>query len=100
MTKLLRTCALMTALAVLAGGTTTLVVAQEKKKKEKSEAKVGSVEIYKAKNGFRYRIKNGDGKTVAMPLPQMSWETKKEVEDAISDLKETLNKGKVVDVKE
>jgi uncharacterized protein YegP (UPF0339 family) len=105
MFQYVRTLALMTALAALAGGTMTLAVAQDTKKaaqdkKKADKGKVGTVEIYKGKNGFRYRVKNADGKTIAMPLPQAAWETKKECEEAIDDLKETLTKGKVVDVKE
>jgi uncharacterized protein YegP (UPF0339 family) len=109
MTKLARALALMTALAVLTGGTLTLAAAQDKgkaaqkdtkKKDDKKADKAGTVEIYKGKNGYRYRVKNADGKTIAMPLPQMAWETKKECEAAIDDLKATLEKGKVVDVKE
>jgi uncharacterized protein YegP (UPF0339 family) len=105
MIKYVRTLALMTALAALAGGTMTLAVAQDTKKatqdkKKADKDKVGSVEIYKGKNGFRYRVKNADGKVIAMPIPQMSWETKKECEEGINDLKEILAKGKVVDVKD
>src|SRR5262249_28950039 len=53
----------------------------------------GSIEIYKTKGGeYRYRIKNAEGKTIAMPLPQMHWEKKEEVMHALDELRLTLNK--------
>jgi len=65
--------------------------AQTKKVEEVKTAKVGAVEIYKNKDGeYRYRVKGPDGKTIAMPLPQMSWATKAEVTKAIADLKAIL----------
>ena len=126
MTKLIRALSLMTALAVLAGGTVAQDAkskkddpkkdtkkdtkkddkkADDKKdtkkdtKKEKETEAAGSVEVYKGAKGFRYRIKNADGKTVAMPLPQMAWETKEEALKAIDELKDIL-KTKPVDVKD
>ena len=121
MTKLLRALSLLAAMAVLAGGST---VAQDTKPKKTDDKKTdkkddkkaddkkkddkkadkkeapGSVEITKAKGGgFRYRIKGPDGKVVAMPLPQASWETKEDVIKALDDLKEIL-KTKPVDAKE
>lgn len=71
-----------------------------KKVETKEEPKVGGIEIYKGKSGFRYRILDANGKTVAMPLPQMSWETKEEVAKALEALKETLNKATPKESKE
>jgi hypothetical protein len=103
MTKLARSLALIAALAVLTGGAVTFSTAQDAKKavKEGKEGsdKVGTIEIYKGKNGFRYRVKNGDGKTVAMPLPQAAWETRQECLKAIEELQAILEKGKIVDAK-
>ncbi|MGL4419915.1 MAG: hypothetical protein ACRCZF_04555, partial [Gemmataceae bacterium] len=71
---------------------------KEKEKAEKGE--VGTIEIFKGKLGLRYRIKGPDGKVVAMPLPQVAWETKEELLQALEDLKATLNKAKPVEVKD
>lgn len=70
-------------------------------KSKTSKDDVGIIEIYKNKGGeYRYRIKNAEGKTIAMPLPQMSWEKKDDCLKAIEDLKNTLIKAKPTDVKE
>jgi len=69
-------------------------------KKEPAKEGPGSIEVYKGKNGFRYRILDAEGKTVAMPLPNASWETPAATIKAIEDLKATLNKAKPVEVKE
>ena len=69
-------------------------------KESKKEAGVGGIEIYKGKNGFRYRVVDAEGKTIVMPIPNKSWETREEVLKALEGLKETLNKAKPVDVKE
>jgi uncharacterized protein YegP (UPF0339 family) len=60
----------------------------------------GSIEVYKGKTGYRYRIKDADGKTIAMPLPQMHWEKKEDCLKAIEQLKNTLNKAKPTEVKD
>lgn len=71
-------------------------------KDTKSDKKdgIGGIEIFKGKNGFRYRILDAEGKTVAMPLPQMAWDTKEDVMKALDALKETLNKGKTTESKD
>jgi uncharacterized protein YegP (UPF0339 family) len=69
-------------------------------KKEAGKTAAGTIEVYKAKKGFRYRIKDDEGKTVAMPLPQMHWESKEDTLKAIDEVRAILNKGKVIDVKE
>ncbi len=74
--------------------------AQVGKKGTKKDEPSGSIEIYKNKEGeYRYRIKNAEGKTIAMPLPQMSWEKKADVLKAISDLKILLETATPVEVK-
>lgn len=67
---------------------------------KKKDTAAGGIEIYKGKNGFRYRIVDSEGKTVAMPIPNKAWETRAEVIKALDALKETLNNSKPVDVKE
>ncbi|MEZ6139833.1 MAG: hypothetical protein R3B84_04600 [Zavarzinella sp.] len=78
----------------------TGVDAQTKGKAKDTKGSVtatGTIEVYKGKKGFRYRIKNAEGKTVAMPLPQAAYETRDECLKAIEDLKAILNGGKIVD---
>jgi uncharacterized protein YegP (UPF0339 family) len=69
-------------------------------KKVGKGAEVGSIEIYKTEKGFyRYRVKNAEGKTIAMPLPQMHWEKKADCLGAIDELRTTLMRAKPTDVK-
>jgi uncharacterized protein YegP (UPF0339 family) len=125
MTRHLRSLALMAALAVFAVGTVS--TAQEKKKDDKKpadtkkvepkkdekkpepkkdekkaeEKKEAGIQIYKNDNGrWRYRIVNADGKTIVMPVPLASWDTKAECEKAIADLKALLSTAKPTEVKD
>lgn len=82
---------------------TKKVDAKDPKKTDTKEAKkdsVGGIEIYKGKNGFRYRIVDGEGKTIVMPIANKAWDTREEVIKALDALKVTLEKAKPVDVKE
>jgi uncharacterized protein YegP (UPF0339 family) len=112
MTKFVRSLALMSALAVTAVGTGTF--AQEKKDAKKADTKKkaddtkkkaddkpaaaagkGTIEVYKNDKGkWRYKVMNADGKTIAMPLPQLNWETKADAEKAVEELKGILNSVK------
>lgn len=99
MSKWIRSLALMTALAALSAGTVS--VAQEKGKAAKKDAKVGSVEYYKTEKGkWRYRVKDDNGKTIAMPLPTFAAESKDDVLKAIEKLKTILNESKPAEVDE
>ena len=70
----------------------TFTLDAQQKKEKPPTAQAGTVEIYKNKEGeYRYRVKNAEGKTVAMPLPQMSWESKADVLKALAELKSILN---------
>ena len=99
------------ALALVAGiaGTVTVGVdAQTKKdsvkkdstKKVETKKEGPAIEIYEGKNGFRYRVVDADGYTIAMPPSSKSWETRAQVIKAIGELREVLAKAKPVDVKE
>jgi hypothetical protein len=99
MRRVLGLIALVVSIAVVGASVDSQVDAQEKKsKKEKKEAAVGSVEIYKAKDGYRFRIKDPDNKVIAMP--PRARETKEEVAKDLEDIKATLNKAKPADVKD
>jgi len=65
------------------------------------KSELGSIEVFKNKAGeYRYRVKDGDGKTIAIPLANMSWEKKADALKAIDQLKSILNTAKPVDVKD
>lgn len=59
---------------------------------------LGTIEVYKAKDGFRFRIKDTDGKVAAMPVKGV--ETEAEALKALEAIKATLNKVKPTIVKE
>ena len=70
---------------------TTPADAQDKTKaKAKKEAAVGTVEVYKAKDGYRYRIKNAEGKVVAMPPPSRHYDNKEDAVKELEEIKATL----------
>ncbi len=129
MSRYLRSLALMAALAVFAVGTGTTAQEKKKddkkpadtkkvepkkddkkpepKKDEKKddkkaeEKKEAGIQVYKNDNGrWRYRIVNAEGKTIVMPVPLASWDTKAECEKAIADLKALLNTAKPTEVKD
>ena len=71
------------------------VEAQKKKTDTPAAAATGEIEIHKTDKGkWRYKVLGADGKTIAMPLPQMHWDTKEECLKAIADLKSILNTAK------
>ena len=72
--------------------------ADTKKTDTKAETGAGTIEIYKAKDGYRFRIKDADGKVAAMPVK--GHETIKEVEQTLEFLKTTLGKVKPTVVKD
>ena len=80
MSKLFRAVVLVAALGAVmaAGNLATTAPAQEKKKKATKE-EVGITEVYKAKDGWRFRIKNLDGKSVA--IGTVGFDTKDEAEE-------------------
>lgn len=113
MRKFVRSLTLLSGLAVLAATTGTM--AQDKKADPKKPADTkkaepakkpeaagpGTIEVYKNDKGrWRYKILNGEGKTIAMPLPQLNWETKADAEKAIAELKTILTTVKPTEVKE
>ncbi|VTR91098.1 unnamed protein product [Gemmata massiliana] len=65
---------------------------------QKKTEEVGTIEVYKAKDGWRFRIKNTEGKSVA--IGTVGYEKKEEALKEVEFLKATFAKGKVVEVKE
>ncbi|CAN5412962.1 hypothetical protein BH11PLA2_BH11PLA2_27120 [soil metagenome] len=113
--KLRRTLALMVAMAGLTS-TMTMVMAQDTKPKPKTPAddkkaapKVedkkapakagsGSIEIYEGKSGWRFRIKNAEDKTIAMPTK--GHEKKEDMLKDLEMIKKILADEKPKEVKE
>jgi hypothetical protein len=100
MRKVIGLVVLTVSLAVVGGAVvSTPVDAQDKAKaKKKDPAAVGTIEVYKAKDGFRYRVKDKDGKVVAMP--PRARETAAEVNKDLEEIKTILDKAKPVEVKD
>jgi uncharacterized protein YegP (UPF0339 family) len=74
---------------------------KDAKKGDKKDAKVkdGSIEIYKDNSGnFRFRIKDGEGKVIAMP--PKGYAEKEDVEKLLDQIKTILEKSKPVDAKD
>ncbi|MBA4188195.1 MAG: hypothetical protein C0467_09285 [Planctomycetaceae bacterium] len=74
---------------------------KEKKDDKKVEAKgddIGVTEVYKAKDGWRFRIKGPEGKSIA--IGTVPFEKKEDAAKAVETLKTILTKGKVVEIKE
>ena len=98
MGKLFRAVVLLAAIAAVmsAGSLTTIAPAQEKKKANKAvgaDDDVGTVEVYKAKDGWRYRVKNAQGKLIAHP--GVGYESPEDVTKILNQVKATLNKAKI-----
>jgi uncharacterized protein YegP (UPF0339 family) len=105
MGKLLRAGMLFTAIAAVmyAGGFTAIAPAQVKDKdkldkKDKKDTKtkpdeVGVTEVFKAKDGWRYRVKDAEGKSIA--IGTVYYETKEEALKIVDLVKTTLTKGKI-----
>lgn len=104
MAKFLRSLALMTALGITVAGTG--LVAQEKKDAKKpadtkkaaddKEEKLGKVEIFESKNGFRFRVVGADGKNICGAYKD--YKTKEECAKVVEELKAILTKTKPVEV--
>src|SRR5947209_8175984 len=70
-------------------------------KKDGKAKAIGAIEVYKTDKGkYRYRVKDDDGKTIAMPLPNMHWDSKADCLKAIDELRMILNKVQPVEVKQ
>lgn len=120
MPKFVRSLTLLSALAVFAAGTGSM--AQDKKAdpkkpadtkkpaaddkkpadtKKPDEKESATVEVYKNDKGrWRFRVRNAEGKLLAMPHTTLNWETKAEAEKAVAELKTILTTVKVTEAKE
>jgi hypothetical protein len=75
-------------------------VEAQKTKKKTDDTVAGTIEYYKKDGHWRYKILDGDGKTIVMPFPTIHWDTKEDCLKAIADLKSLLNSAKPVEIEE
>ena len=74
-------------------------LAQDKKDKRDAKAdEIGVTEVYMAKDGWRFRIKNAEGKSIA--IGTVGHDKKEDAEKTVELVRHTLTKGKVVVLKE
>ncbi len=85
--------ALVAALVAAAGVSSAPALQKEKDKEE-----VGTVEVFKGKDGWRFRVKNAEGKSIAGGY--VPHEKKEDCLKEVEFLKTTFAKGKVVEIKE
>jgi hypothetical protein len=91
--KIVRTVVLMAAMAGLAVG----LSAPAQEKKGTKDAKAGTVEVWEAKDGYRFKVLDADGKTVAMSAK--AYDKADDAKKALEYVKHTLNTVKVTEVK-
>jgi hypothetical protein len=95
MSKLVRAAVLCSALAAILAASilSNSAPAQEKKKKGVAKDEIGTTEVYKAKDGWRFKVMNSAGKSVA--IGTVGFDTPAEAESMVEYVKNTLTKGKV-----
>jgi uncharacterized protein YegP (UPF0339 family) len=103
MGKLFRAAVLFAGIGALmsAGGLITVAPAQVKdkdKKDAKAADEIGVTEVYMAKDGWRFRIKNAEGKSIA--IGTVGHDKKEDALKTVELVKHTLTKGKVEVLKE
>ena len=96
MGKIVRTVVLMAAMVTLAVGLSA--PAQEKKgTKDAKPDKHGTVEVWEAKDGYRFKVVDADGKTIAHSAK--AYDKADDAKKALEFVKHTLNTVKVTEVK-
>jgi uncharacterized protein YegP (UPF0339 family) len=66
---------------------------KDDKKDTKGAADVGAIEVYMAKDGWRIRVKNAEGKSVA--IGTVGYDKQEDALKTVDFLKNTFAKGKV-----
>lgn len=100
MRKLLCSLALLAATGMMVATVSPEAPAQQKKKDEKKDTKKeepGKIEVYEAKDGWRFRVVNEEGKSVA--IGTVGFEKKEDVLKVVEFVKTTFAKAKVTEVK-
>jgi len=96
-TKIVRSLALMTAMAglITAGGLAVAPAQDKKDVKKGTKAAAGTVEVNEGKDGkFRFFVRDAEGKMLAMSGPS-GFETKADAVEAIETLKSVLPSAKM-----
>lgn len=70
---------------------------QKDKDKKETKDQVGTIEVYQAKDGWRFRIKNAEDKSVA--IGTVGFEKKEDCLKAVEFIKNTMAKAKVTEIK-
>lgn len=103
MRTLLRSLALFAFVAALvaSAGLSDAPARQKEKEKDKDAKKaeeVGTIEVYQAKDGWRFRVKNAEGKSVA--IGTVGYEKKEDCLKVVDLIKTTMAKAKVTEIKD
>ena len=80
--------------AMVASGGLSTAPAQ---KKDKDKDEIGQIEVYQAKDGWRFRVVNDEGKSVA--IGTIGYEKKEDCLKAVDFVKTTMAKAKVTELK-
>jgi uncharacterized protein YegP (UPF0339 family) len=103
MGKILRAVVLFAAIAGLMTAVGSAIAPAQVKDKDKNDTKaapeeIGATEVYKASDGWRFRIKSPDGKSLA--IGTVMFDKKEDCLKAVEVVKTALLKGKVVELKD
>jgi uncharacterized protein YegP (UPF0339 family) len=101
MRTLFRSLALFAIVAALIASTGLSEAPARQKEKDKDAKKaeeVGTIEVYQAKDGWRFRVKNAEGKSVA--IGTVGYDKKEECLKVVDFLKTTMAKAKVTEIKD
>jgi uncharacterized protein YegP (UPF0339 family) len=96
--KFLCSLVLLAAVGVLVASV-SLAPAQQNKKDEKKDDKTaepGGIEVYQAKDGWRFRVTNAEGKSIA--IGTQGFAKKEDCLAAVELLKTTMAKAKITEV--
>lgn len=88
-----RALALFAAIAALVASGGLSPALQKEKDKDKKAEEVGTIEVWKAKDGWRFKVLNASGKAIAGNY--VPHEKKEDALKEVELLKTTLAKGKV-----
>ena len=83
------------AFALTVPGEFTRAGQKDDKKKDAKAVEPGTIEVYQAKDGWRYKVVNAEGKAVAIGV--QGFDKKEDCLAVVEFLKTTMAKGKVVE---
>jgi uncharacterized protein YegP (UPF0339 family) len=103
MGKIIRAIVLFSSITGLMTAAGATIVPTQVKDKDKKEVKAtpeesGNTEVYMAKDGWRFRIKNPEGKSIAVGV--IAFDKKEDCLKAVDVVKTAMLKGKVIEIKD